>query len=1265
MYRRHMILWWTGIILLISSGLYAGIYSGGSGTVEAPFKISTPADWQELIATLSDWDKHFLLMTDLDLQNLLLTPVGNYSTQFTGIFNGNGHVIHNAAVTQPEGDYVGLFGYLGYGGKIHNLRILNTYIAGRNRVGGLCGKNSGAIVNCYVAGSIAASGYAGGLVGDNDGFMIYCYSAGLVTATENTAGGLVGWNHKTLTSCDSTSSVSGRQRIGGLVGLNDYVSITSCYAAGSAVGTHYVGGLAGENYGSLTACYTTGWVDGKKGVGGLVGYKHNGSSTNSCFWDIQTSGTYDGVGLGTSDGITGKTTAEMKTPSTFTDAGWDFATVWWMPTDDYPRLMWQRYGSLKITISPPEALAEGAQWRRVGTVNWLDSGQIETNVPGLSWEVELKPTAHWAVFEPIQVHVFAHTRAEAEITYTYFFTLSGYGTEEDPFQIYSLSDLQLMDSYPVHWDKHFALTNDIDLAGVSFVSVGNLTMQFTGVFNGHGHVIRNAIITQPEEDFIGFFGYVGANGQILNLGIEDCAMTGDKRVGGIAGWNEGVIKSCFVSGFVTGEEDIGGLAGRNHNTIASCYSMARVNGFSDIGGLVGQMEGGTIMSCYAAGSVAGSGNEIGGLVGQVENGHISYSYATGSVTCANNQVGGLIGSNDQGNIEDCYAAGVVTGREELLHISGLIGQNTGPVNRCFWDMETSGQTASEGGKGLTTSQMKSIILFQQFGWAGKGWIIQDGLDYPHRDWEGIAGSPIPEAGVVPLAGSGTEAEPYQIYTASDFALLSWHWSVLDKSIMLMNDLNLNGIELDPIGDMGSFCGKFDGQGHVLWNARIYHAGSKYIGIFGRTGQGGKIHDVGVENVYMEGGYCVGGLVGDNDGNIINCYTLGTVKGQENVGGLVGDMDIGEICDCYAKVIATGNEDVGGLVGQIDSGSVGRCYTSGSVTGMGSIGGLIGRIDNGKIYDCYATGEVLGKHLVGGLVGNNRGEITSSYATGTVSDGYVLGGLVGFNNGSITACFTSASVSGTCDVGGLVGENNSTITSSYTTGVASGMGDTIHVGGLVGNNHASITTSYSTAIVQGIGNYIGGLAGTNNGTITSSYTQGTIYGIGDYIGGLVGENSSTIVTCYTAGTVVDIGDYVGGFCGTNAGTISLCFWDMETSGLTVSAGGEGKSNEQMRTLSTFTDIGWDFANEIGNGTSDFWRMCSNGTDYPRLNWQSVDGDFTCPDGINTQDLNYFVNNWLLNNCITDNNFCGGTDLNYSGTVDLFDWVIFADKWLLGI
>ena len=90
-------------------------------------------------------------------------------------------------------------------------------------------------------------------------------------------------------------------------------------------------------------------------VGGLVGGVDYGidATIRSCFWDQETSGVSDGVGDTAPDpeGGLGKTTAQMMTLSTFTDAGWDFvgesangtADTWRMCTDgmDYPRLSWE------------------------------------------------------------------------------------------------------------------------------------------------------------------------------------------------------------------------------------------------------------------------------------------------------------------------------------------------------------------------------------------------------------------------------------------------------------------------------------------------------------------------------------------------------------------------------------------------------------------------------------------------------------------------------------------------------------------------------------------------------------------------------------------------------------------------------------------------------------------------------------------------------------------------------------------------------------
>ena len=139
--------------------------------------------------------------------------------------------------------------------------------------------------------------------------------------------------------------------------------------------------------------------------------------------------------------------------------------------------------------------------------------------------------------------------------------------------------------------------------------------------------------------------------------------------------------------------------------------------------------------------------------------------------------------------------------------------------------------------------------------------------------------------------------------------------------------------------------------------------------------------------------------------------------------------------------------------------------------------------------------------------------------------------------------------------------------------------------------------------------------------------------------------------------------VGGLIGyRSAGAVTACYWDEESTGQATSAGGTGKTTAQMKTLSTFTDAGWDFTNETANGTNNIWRMCVEGVNYPRLNWQSAPGDLTCPDGVNNEDFNALAQQWLLTTCTEDNNYCGRADINTSGTVDIEDFAIFAQHWL---
>jgi len=119
------------------------------------------------------------------------------------------------------------------------------------------------------------------------------------------------------------------------------------------------------------------------------------------------------------------------------------------------------------------------------------------------------------------------------------------------------------------------------------------------------------------------------------------------------------------------------------------------------------------------------------------------------------------------------------------------------------------------------------------------------------------------------------------------------------------------------------------------------------------------------------------------------------------------------------------------------------------------------------------------------------------------------------------------------------------------------------------------------------------------------------------------------------------------------SITSSFWDVETSGLSYSDGGTGKTTVQMQMLSTFTSAGWDFWN--------LWSICE-GMNSPLFLWQIPVGDFVCPDGITIDDFVFFIEHWRDDNCDVSNDYCQGTDLDFSGTVDEADLEIFVDIWL---
>ena len=386
----------------------------GTGTSADPYIIMT---LDHLNTVRDHMSSHYKLGADIDASETAswnsgegFIPIGgneSVSSQFTGVFDGQLHVISNLTINRPTTDLIGLFGIIGAGGVVRNVGLVDGYISGTIYVGGLVGHNIGTVDNSYVTGAVSAvsgigngivgglTGYngigsivtdsyasatvsgpryvgglvgrndsvvsnsyatgavsgtiiVGGLIGDNEGGeVIQSYATGAVSGSDGNVGGLVGYNiGGGVSKSYASGAVSGQDAVGGLVGITDSGLISHSYATGTVTGTNYVGGLVGNNgVGTINQSYATSTVIGTNDVGGLIGL--NSGEMTSTLWDMETSGRSNACGSNTGPGTclaTGLTTEQAVIQASY--PGWDFTDIWIIEQTGYPTLR-------AIDVTPP------------------------------------------------------------------------------------------------------------------------------------------------------------------------------------------------------------------------------------------------------------------------------------------------------------------------------------------------------------------------------------------------------------------------------------------------------------------------------------------------------------------------------------------------------------------------------------------------------------------------------------------------------------------------------------------------------------------------------------------------------------------------------------------------------------------------------------------------------------------------------------------------------------------------------------------------
>ena len=218
-------------------------------------------------------------------------------------------------------------------------------------------------------------------------------------------------------------------------------------------------------------------------------------------------------------------------------------------------------------------------------------------------------------------------------------------------------------------DINITLDKDIDLTGKEWTPIGTgYSNKYTGTFDGGGHTIKGLTVTTNDQ-FVGLFGSIGYAGTVKNVMMEDVQITSNRSsgfAGGVAGYSDGTIENCSVSGSVSGTVYVGGVVGAQlEGSITGCSSSATVKGMVDVGGVAGQTNSSaTLTACYATGNVT---LEIAPKM--------------------NIAGGGLVGMNAGSSLLACYATGNVTSTGSstgYVHIGGLLGDTYTTVTACYW-----------------------------------------------------------------------------------------------------------------------------------------------------------------------------------------------------------------------------------------------------------------------------------------------------------------------------------------------------------------------------------------------------------------------------------------------------------------------------------------------------------------------------------------------------------------------------------------------------
>ena len=480
------------------------------------------------------------------------------------------------------------------------------------------------------------------------------------------------------------------------------------------------------------------------------------------------------------------------------------------------------------------------------------------------------------------------------------------GSEAHPYIITSRAGLHMLAKVTNGTDGYVSTSSDgvfyklestLNLGGTSFDGIGLSDYRyFNGTFDGNGNTIRNFVINKPDVDRVGFFGNC-LHGKIKNLIVENATITGNRYVGAIMGSSgNGVFTNCQVYNSTINSNQNGGViygSASSGVSLSGChYSNCTLNGAP-------------VSDMYLL--TPGDGITASGET--VVHGTDTYGVSGTTLTLTS-------------------AETAPEGYEVVYSVNGT------PIAGYTFTMPAE-----------DASVTVSIVLkdFTEDGHSGDSeadaYIIynKDQLDMLAKMVNGTGG----------YAANTFEGKYIKLANDITYTHTS-DW----------NNANDNENNYTPIGTVVNsfvkpFYGNFDGCGHIISGIRIWST-TGTAGLFGRVREGGTVKNLTLTDARISSsrGH-LGGIVGDSDGTVQNCYVTSTVAifaGANNCdyyGGIVGDNDGGKsaIIDCTSAATLNNNDNsgcdyYGGIAGS-NWGTIRNCLAVGvSVSSVNSYFGAI-------------------------------------------------------------------------------------------------------------------------------------------------------------------------------------------------------------------------------------------------------------------------------------------------------------------------------------